>query len=143
MSRPAPGKKRKVWLVLLLAVVMSIFLFSQQSGPESAWLSNKVAAFLGLEGQGIFDASGRPLVLGLSLRKLAHIFMFALLGFCSMGYFRSWRKAAAFCLACALLDEGHQILVAGRTGMIKDVVIDAVGAVIGIIGKREYSNTLK
>lgn len=138
MSRPAPGKKRRVWLVLLLAVVMSIFLFSQQSGPESAWLSNKVAAFLGLKGWGAFSASSMPLIFGFSLRKLAHIFMFALLGFCSMGYFRSWRKAAAFCLACALMDEGHQMMVAGRTGLIKDVGVDAVGAVIGILGKRLF-----
>lgn len=42
----------------------------------------------------------------------------------------AWRTcflAFGFCLAVALMDEGHQLMFASRTGNLKDVVIDLSG----------------
>ena len=41
--------------------------------------------------------------------------------------------AGAFCVAFACLDEYHQTFVAGRVGTIRDVYIDSIGILIGII----------
>ena len=41
--------------------------------------------------------------------------------------------AGAFCVAFAVGDEYHQTMVAGRAGQLKDVYIDSVGILIGII----------
>jgi VanZ family protein len=36
------------------------------------------------------------------------------------------------CVLCAMLDEFHQLFVPGRGAQVKDVIIDTVGAIVGI-----------
>ena len=38
---------------------------------------------------------------------------------------------SVFCLVYAITDEIHQIFVPGRAGMVRDVIIDLFGAMIG------------
>ncbi|PHS31770.1 MAG: hypothetical protein COA82_09845 [Alkaliphilus sp.] len=38
-----------------------------------------------------------------------------------------------FCVLYAISDETHQIFVPGRSAQISDVLIDSVGAIVGIL----------
>ncbi|MBQ8203102.1 MAG: VanZ family protein [Clostridia bacterium] len=76
------------------------------------------------------------------IRKLAHFTIFALLGVFALASIVSYSKpsfalkslfSAAFCLLYAISDEIHQLFVAGRSGEIRDVIIDFLGSLLGII----------
>ena len=40
------------------------------------------------------------------------------------------------CLLYSVSDEAHQLLVSGRSGEIRDIIIDNVGCIIGLLGYR-------
>jgi VanZ family protein len=75
------------------------------------------------------------------IRKLAHLTEYGILGFL---WFRAWRgtragwsilwarRALAFCLAVAALDEFHQSFVPSRTSSPRDVAIDCVGVLVAL-----------
>ena len=129
----------------MLAVMVGIFLFSGQQGEASAGVSNGVGEWLlGVLGIGIppgMSASDVPIVFGLNIRKLAHVFLYMLLGgtsflFMAMlpirtsAYVRpsicaGGAVAISFVYAC--LDELHQSFIAGRDGKFADVGVDAIG----------------
>lgn len=67
------------------------------------------------------------------LRKVAHLFeygvLFALLR--RAGLARA--SALVFCVLYAVTDEWHQSFVPGRRGAATDVLIDALGALTGLL----------
>jgi len=75
----------------------------------------------------------------LVLRKLAHACEFALLGALLLRALRDERAAFAAGVAYAISDEVHQLFVAGRVGSPRDVAIDSVGVVAGVLLWRRYS----
>lgn len=124
-----------------------IFIFSGQTGDASSESSNRVGEFiLGILGIEIPDgqtASGVVIFAGLTIRSLAHIFLYMLLGLTGFCFMKSLlalkgkrRKrdliygalgalVISFLYAC--LDEFHQMFVDGRTSTFRDVGYDAVG----------------
>lgn len=114
----------------------AIFGFSAQNGEESAGLSEALEAFLFRTGAaGPFQ---------FVLRKGAHFCAYALLGMlCLLGargvarlQGRWWRAPAlAWGLAAlyAAADELHQAFVPGRSAELRDVLLDACGALSGIL----------
>ncbi len=80
------------------------------------------------------------------LKKSAHIFVFAVLyllllkGFSSLGQapIRAWKKTLIICLCYAILDELHQTFVPGRSGTIRDVGFDFLGASLAFLKKFKY-----
>ena len=135
----------------MLAVMVVIFLFSGQQGTESAGTSNGVGEWLlGVLGIGIppgMSASNVPIVFGLTIRKLAHIFLYFLLGGASFLFAatllikatRNKRPAVSggialvISLLYASLDEIHQSFVPGRAAQLQDVGVDAIGFVLVIV----------
>jgi VanZ family protein len=71
----------------------------------------------------------------LVLRKLAHVTEYAILAFLLR---RAFAVPAAFgvALAYAISDEFHQTFVRGREGRPRDVAIDALGIVLGLLAGR-------
>lgn len=71
------------------------------------------------------------------IRKTAHFTLFFALGISSAAMFYVLGKkpyfAWCFCILNAVIDETHQCFVGGRAPMIKDVAIDAVGALVGVL----------
>jgi VanZ family protein len=71
------------------------------------------------------------------IRKNAHFLLYFVLGMLVMnaliqtGYKNIW-LALLICVLYAVSDEVHQTFVPGRGGMVSDVVLDSVGAFIGI-----------
>ena len=76
------------------------------------------------------------------VRKAAHAFNYFVLGCLAYRTFwlfdgrKRWRRfvlfAALFCVAFAALDELHQLYVPGRSGELRDVLIDSISALAGI-----------
>ncbi len=129
----------------MIAVMVTIFVFSQQQGSVSGGMSNDFAGSLGITPDGEYTPSEKPLILGLSLRKLAHVGLFFGLGVSVTLFFVSlvirrdvqdyvFAGALSFLTSFvyALSDELHQYFVPGRNFHFYDVAIDAIGFTIAI-----------
>ncbi len=138
------GKKLNIQKIarfsfVLIALIM--FYFSSQPGDESNFLSDSVAEFIHIESDGTYlHVSVQPLMLGLNLRKIAHIGIFGMLGllaFLSQSeQTRPGKRAflailVSYLYAC--LDEFHQTLVPDRAGSFSDTVIDFIGIFLGVL----------
>ena len=75
------------------------------------------------------------------IRKLAHVFEFGVLTYLIFRILGETEKrhvywnlfwAFAFSVLYAVSDEFHQTFVQGRTGTIRDVMIDSIGSLIAI-----------
>jgi VanZ family protein len=68
----------------------------------------------------------------LALRKVAHAAEYAVLGALLLRAIGREAPAAALGIAYAVTDEVHQAFVPGRQGAPLDVLIDAVGVIVGV-----------
>ena len=75
----------------------------------------------------------------LALRKLAHAIEFAILGALLLRALAREVPALALGVAYAISDEVHQTFVSGRRGSVWDVLIDAVGVVLGVAAWRRLA----
>ena len=134
----------------MITVMVGIFLFSGQQGEASAGVSNGVGEWLlgilGIEIPPGMSASDVPILFGLTIRKLAHIFLYFLLGGTSFLFAAtlpvktaakakpavSGGIALVVSLLYACLDEVHQSFVPGRAAQLQDVGADAIGFVLAI-----------
>lgn len=67
-----------------------------------------------------------------ALRKLAHFTEYAVLGGL-LARAVAGVAALALGIAYAVTDEVHQTFVAGRSGSLRDVAIDGMGVLVGIL----------
>lgn len=105
------------------------------SGHTASWLSVLLSS-LSVVPANHFDT------VHLIVRKTAHLVEYGLLGFLAYRAFQcTWPSSAAdrlafgtmvLVLACATADEAHQSAVVSRTGSFADVLLDALGACVGI-----------
>ena len=132
-----------------LLVMYMIFSFSSQDGTESGQLSYKVSQKLVEVGAVILDKDLSQDEIDMyaqqyhgAVRKLAHMTEYCVLAItlCIPLYAYHIRGiwlfllAGFICVAFAATDEYHQTMVAGRGPSPRDVLIDSVGAFIGIVG---------
>lgn len=129
-------KKLKYFIPSFLLMII-IFMFSSQTGEESAGLSLQLTLLI----QKIFPFFTSQDLLHLLIRKAAHMSEYAILTFTYIyGYSHyqiSHKKIyllsiiSTFLYACT--DEMHQLLVGGRAGQITDVFIDTSGGIIALL----------
>jgi VanZ family protein len=126
----------KYWLPIL---TWMIFVFIGSTDLLSAEHTSRfIGPFLRWFAPDISDAT--VALIQLVVRKCAHLSEYAILGALLYRAFRQgkiplWRAAAfAFVVAAvyASMDEFHQSFVASRTGSPWDVLIDCVGAFVGL-----------
>ena len=127
------NKRRRVYLVLTIAMLCFIWGNSSMSGTASGALSGRFLKYLA------------PLLAPFGnkaefvLRKLAHFSEFTLLGFLLSGLTRPetptpWRTRPFFLgLAAACIDETIQIYSPGRGSSLLDVWIDFSGITLGVL----------
>lgn len=110
-----------------------IFYFSSCTADESSEQSNSILEI-------IYKLFGENTVTVFIVRKCAHMLEFTGLAFL-LGW--AWRftrgmPSPLLTLGCASLyavvDEVHQHFVEGRSSEVRDVFIDAAGALIGLLG---------
>jgi len=117
-----------------------IWRFSAQTAAVSGALSDRLLYRI-LDGWSeVFRSSseeGRTAIvtfLSFYERKAAHMFLYFVLAGLLMLALPKWdagRRAAAalsLCAALAALDEFHQTFIPGRSGQVRDVLVDAAGA---------------
>ncbi len=123
--------KKIILIVILLIYISIIFIFSHQAGSTSTELSDSVIVFVG--------GNTDNLDLSFLIRKSAHFLVYFGLGILSYLTFLEFRIkrvvliSFVFCSLYAISDEVHQLLIPGRSGQISDVLLDSIGASIGIL----------
>lgn len=128
------------WTAVLCGMLL-IFFLSSQPGKQSDQLSEGVAKVIveaveKVNPKANFNMSR----LNHLLRKNAHFFAYLILGILVM--VALWTSgvsgkkgiviALCVCILYAISDEVHQLYVPGRGGQVKDVLLDSVGAMVGI-----------
>lgn len=115
-----------------------IFFLSHQVGSESSDLSNGITTTIIHAIQRLFpfipieEAFFHHLI-----RKSAHFMAYFVLGMLVMhalGVFKRVKIMLGFmiCVIYATTDEVHQLFIPGRSGEVRDVIIDSFGAAAGI-----------
>lgn len=138
---------RYVCLAFALAVMVFIFIMSSEGAELSGSTSGRFIIFFSdifvskfRNGTPEFRAAYVELLQHF-VRKTAHFTVFAALGFFGSGVLstynlkklRVWFFSLAFCVLYAISDEIHQLFVSGRSGELKDVLIDSLGSAVGSV----------
>ncbi|MGN0630202.1 MAG: VanZ family protein [Ruminococcus sp.] len=127
--------------ILTLCCAAAIFIFSMQSGDQSAKLSSgllsHILAFV--KGVPVSEITYEQLSkYSFLIRKAAHFTIFFTLGVFSCwtawGFFRKRHMMLSliFCVLYACTDELHQFFSEGRGPAVRDVLIDSAGAFAGV-----------
>ena len=137
--------KKAVGIILVIIWMSVMFWFSNQQGIGSSSTSKKVSEII----VNIIDINKQYSdtqkeeiieVIEPIIRKLAHYTFYAIGGiliancvyqFCSEEK-RVIAISAIIGIAYAASDEIHQLMVPGRSGNIKDIMIDSIGVLTGI-----------
>ncbi|AFM02094.1 putative integral membrane protein [Desulfitobacterium dehalogenans ATCC 51507] len=136
--------KSKLILIVSWAAVLFwmglIFYLSAQVASQSDELSQGIAERLfGVIAKIIPGVNGDFLLSNFVVRKSAHFLSYLMLGLLTTNALRrSGVKgvrhlviAIGICVLYAISDEVHQLFVPGRSGQIKDVLLDSGGAIVG------------
>jgi len=126
-----------LWMII-------IFVFSAQESTETNHLSMSVSQMMignkAIGSTEISDSSETLEWFNTIIRECAHFFLYFVLGILAVNAVRrtgmrsikGFYLSASICFAYAISDEVHQIYVPGRYSSIKDILIDILGAIMGI-----------
>lgn len=134
--------KKKIYPILIVLWMCFIFYMSAQPATVSSAQSGGFISFLSpIPFVGDIVSYLMDIKIGeFIIRKSAHMFLFFVLAI--LIYLYKYNKvnilktcAIAFLLTFlyACTDEFHQLFVLGRSGEIRDVMVDSTGAFIGVI----------
>ncbi len=140
-------RRKKIFLVLLIACMVLIFVFSSRPGDESAedssWVSMLVGEVFvpGFDEWSQAEQEAFAARIDHPVRKTAHATEYAVLALLAAGAFidRKTGIRAGIVVPCliaagyAATDEFHQLFVEGRSGQFSDVMIDTAGALVGLL----------
>lgn len=140
------------WVFLLLWMGL-IFYFSSRPAVESKELSEGILEiFINRLEYIVPDGLGEDLSSNLHflIRKGAHFFVYFVLGILAVNSLKTSGVEARnrivfaliFCILYAISDEFHQTFVDGRSGEVRDVLIDSFGSIGGIWSYEKVSNKL-
>ncbi len=134
------------WTAVLLWLVL-IFYLSSQPAVQSDGLSKKVTEII-IEKVGSVvpldneTSTTADLVARFNhvVRKFAHFSIYFVLGILMINAlrvsgvigFKGFLFSLVFCILYAISDEVHQVFVPGRGAQVTDVLIDSLGAFVGI-----------
>lgn len=122
-------RREKVFRILFIVVMLSIFWFSHQDAKESARQSTYVKKQMNkVISKGV----------KFNIRKNAHFFIYMVLG---MSLLLSREKAGkreilevvGFVILYSISDEYHQSFIPGRGASFRDICIDTLGGISGVL----------
>ena len=135
--------KKIIKLILVILWMLLIFSFSNQKAEDSSKLSDgiivKVANVfvdkaLSKEKQEEILEKYTTIV-----RKTAHFVIYLILGILVINLFIEYDIkhliliSLLVCILYSVSDEFHQLFIDGRSGEIRDILIDTIGSLVGII----------
>lgn len=135
-------KKYKItsWTAVVLWMA-TIFFLSHQPGSQSSELSSGITEIIINTVEGISPSAVTYVEeFHTYIRKSAHFLAYLLLAVLSVNALkasgvRGFRRlifAFGICVVFAMTDEFHQLFIEGRSGEVRDVLIDSSGAIVGI-----------
>lgn len=141
------SKRQTVFFVLSVLFAILIFCFSARTGVESKGDSYTVGMEFGRIVHPDFKNWSEEAQLAFAakvdypIRKLAHATEYAVFAMLICGVWldaRRKRKLSALfawgiATVYAMTDEIHQLFVPGRSGQVKDVLLDSCGAAVGVL----------
>lgn len=141
-------KTMKLWIsyALLLGWMVVIFVLSSEGHSTSSGRSDAIVQVLQSIG-----VSWQTDLLAFLTRKAAHTVAYLVLGVLAYNVMRQYRLSnqvvmavsAAVVVVYAMSDELHQLLVPGRSGEVRDVLIDSTAGLLGVLlAKFVYSKYL-
>ena len=135
--------KKSKYIILTIILMSFIFCMSNQPANISKELSQNIenllnrAPIIGNMLSDILNSTNSQFI----VRKSAHVILFCLLSILCFIVIYEIKKSAktstlisfsiTFIYAC--IDEIHQLFIPGRGSQIRDVLIDSIGALIGLI----------
>ena len=150
------NKKQKIFFVLIIFWMIIVFVFSNEISDKSSGTSGKTIGFIidtlsitknmsEAERQALIETIQPP------ARKIAHFTIYAIGGILAFNFINEYKisikkkilYSILFCLVYAITDEIHQIFVPGRSGEIRDILIDTLGGSTGIVVSFEKKKLFK
>ena len=130
-------KRRIITLILIIIWMIFVFYLSNQTADDSSTLSQGfLKTFLNL-----FNLKSETAIITETLiRKLAHFVLYTIGGLLIYTHIKTYnlKDDSKVILTqiigtfYAFTDEFHQVFIPGRSGEIRDVLIDSLGIVTGI-----------
>ena len=146
---------RMLLLILILIIFITIFRFSSENSTKSEDTSGKVVNAVieinpkskklnELEKKRLGEKMVKP------IRKLAHFTIYMMLGIAVMNYMNTYKmynkRRIILTIIVGMLyatsDEIHQFFVPGRSAEVRDVCIDTLGVICGVIIATVVKNTI-
>ena len=139
--------KRIIFGILIIINCATIFYFSNQVADNSSQQSGRIVEFVSDIVPSIKrmkepeKTTLKEEVLTPIVRKTAHFSIYAMLGIWTINFIKTFENlkeskkiiiSLLFCTLYAITDEFHQTLVSGRSGEIRDILIDSLGALTGM-----------
>lgn len=135
--------KKIISFIVLILWMIVIFSFSSADANKSTGTSDKVITTM-IEIKDKITNNETPnnekeiIVKNSSfyIRKLAHITEYLILGFLMFNLLKQYNVtniyyAIGLSILYSCTDEFHQLFISGRSGSIRDVLIDSIGILIG------------
>lgn len=139
---------KKLDVILVILWMLVIFSFSNDSGNASSNKSDGIAStivsFISKISSHDYSDSELTHVVDnciIIVRKSAHFLEYFILGILILNVIKDYKMltinwniiALILCFVYACTDEFHQLFIPGRSGNIRDVVIDTFGSLCGIL----------
>ncbi len=136
--------KKVIKILLVLICMITIFTFSNDTSTESTKKSNKlIISVAEMFNKKELSKSEKEKYINkfvVLVRKSAHLFIYLILGILVASLLKEYNitdkrliiYSLLFCFLYACSDEIHQLFIPGRSGEIKDILIDTIGSFIGI-----------
>lgn len=135
--------KKIISFIVLILWMIVIFSFSSADANKSTGTSDKVITTM-IEIKDKITNNETPnnekeiIVKNSSfyIRKLAHITEYLILGFLMFNLLKQYSVtniyyAIGLSILYSCTDEFHQLFISGRSGSIRDILIDSIGILIG------------
>lgn len=135
--------KKTISFIVLILWMIVIFSFSSAEANKSTGTSDKVITTM-IEIKDKITNNETPnnekeiIVKNSSfyIRKIAHITEYLILGFLMFNLLKQYSVtniyyAIGLSILYSCTDEFHQLFISGRSGSIRDVLIDSIGILIG------------
>lgn len=144
---------KKINLILLIIWMIFIFVFSNQPSEQSDKTSNglisgTVKIVCNILNKDISEERLNQIIDDsvYFVRKSAHVFEYLILGILILNVLKDCYDINKRVIIISLIlstiyactDEIHQLFVIGRSGQVKDVLIDFIGSCIGVFGFNKF-----
>ena len=136
--------KKIIKIALVIVCMTIIFTFSSDTSYESTKKSNKiiitVAEMINKKELSQKEKDRYIYKFVFIVRKSAHFFIYLILGLWVASLIKEYSLvnkrmviySFLICFLYAISDEIHQLFVNGRSGEIRDILIDSMGSLVGI-----------